>query len=136
MLTMLSCQQLSNGMDRATLHVSGGYNNPYSATSRCLAVLEILSRIVAQCDNSTLYSLALTCKDMSDLALDILWQEVESPFYLFECLPRDKASVSIRLSPRSSDQQALSRILSIRITCRSERKTGTVSHSILAESEV
>ena len=95
MLTIFSFQQFSNGMDKATSHVSGGHNNPYSATSRCLAVLEILSRIVAQCDHKTLFSLVLTCKDVSDLALDMLWEEVGCAHHLFHCLPRDKASKSI-----------------------------------------
>lgn len=51
-----------------------------------LAVPELLANVLSFATQSTLASCALACKSWSDVALDILWRNLDSVFPLLEML--------------------------------------------------
>src|SRR6267154_5368682 len=71
----------------------------------CLLISEILKVIFAEVTQDTgsgiqpscitLYHLALTCRAFQELALDALWEHIQSPYVLAMCLSRDVRSQPI-----------------------------------------
>lgn len=60
--------------------------------TRIFHIDEILLTIISHCDKPTLARLARTSKAVSDPALDVLWENLESFSYLLRIFPKELVS--------------------------------------------
>lgn len=63
-------------------------------STNIIHIHEILLNFVSHCDKPTLARLARTCKAISDPALDVLWEELESFAHLLRIFPKELVSWS------------------------------------------
>ena len=59
------------------------------ATYQALSHVDVVTMICCQCDKPTLASLARTRRDISEIALDVLWYSIPDIGFLIRCMPKD-----------------------------------------------
>ena len=74
------------------------------ATCWALSCAEVVDLICCQCDEPTLASLARTRRDISEIALNVLWYSIPSIGFLIRCMPEDLWKVHFKEVDEEDDE--------------------------------